>query len=94
MQITRFRYAPMMKGNYCLSVLIIFVGFMGLTISTEVEASAPINFVVGQEWSIKSASGTTAKIIIGRLEPWRDRVCVSVSIVDIPTPQGDPALAA
>jgi hypothetical protein len=43
----------------------------------------------GQEWSIKSASPTTAKVIIGRVEPWRDNIAVSVSIVDLPIPQGD-----
>ncbi len=80
----------MMNGNYGLSALIAFVGFIGLARSTGVEASAPINFVAGQEWSIKSASPTTAKVIIGRVEPWRDKVSVSVSIVDIPIPQGDP----
>jgi hypothetical protein len=54
-------------------------------------ASAPTpDLAAGQEWSIKSASPTTAKVIIGRVEPWRDKVSVSVSIVDIPIPQGNP----
>ena len=44
--------------------------------------------VVGQMWSIKSASHTTAKIIIGRIEPWNGKVAVHVSIVDIPIPRG------
>src|SRR5215469_11503010 len=48
------------------------------------------DFAPGQEWSIKSASPTTAKVIIGRVGSWRDRVCVSVSVVDIPIPQGMP----
>lgn len=48
------------------------------------------NFAPGQEWSIKSALPTTAKIIVGRVEPWGNKVCVNVSIVDIPIPQGDP----
>jgi hypothetical protein len=46
------------------------------------------DFAPGQEWSIKSASPTTAKVIIGRVGPWRDKVCVNVSIIDIPIPQG------
>lgn len=45
-------------------------------------------FSPGQEWSVKSASSTTAKVIIGRVEPWGNTVSVSVSIVDIPIPQG------
>jgi hypothetical protein len=54
-------------------------------------ASAPTSDLApGQEWSIKSASLTTAKVIIGRVEPWRDTVAVSVSIVDIPIRQGEP----
>ena len=50
-------------------------------------AQAP-DFVPGQEWSIKSASPTTAKVIIGHVEPWGNTVSVSVSVVDIPTPKG------
>jgi hypothetical protein len=45
---------------------------------------------VGQMWSIRSASPTTVKIIIGRVEPWENKVCVNVSIVDIPIPEGLP----
>lgn len=52
---------------------------------------APISiFAPGQKWSIKSAAPTTATIIIGRVEAWRDKVCISVSIVDIPVPPGMP----
>ncbi len=47
--------------------------------------SAPIpDFAPGQEWSIKSTSPTTAKVVIGRVEAWQNTVCVSVSIVDVP----------
>jgi hypothetical protein len=48
------------------------------------------HFAPGQEWSIKSASPTTAKVIIGRVERWEGKVSVSVSIVNIPIPQGMP----
>lgn len=51
---------------------------------------SPPNFAPGQEWSIRSATPTTAKIIVGRVEPWGSKVCVNVSIVDIPIPQGNP----
>ena len=48
------------------------------------------DFAPGQMWSIKSASPTTAKIIIGRIEVWNSKVAVHVSIIDIPIPQGAP----
>jgi hypothetical protein len=54
------------------------------------EAPSP-DFAVGQEWSIKSASPTTAKVVIGRVEDWRDKVVVQVSIIDIPIPAGLPS---
>ncbi|MES5484928.1 hypothetical protein QMZ05_19395 [Bradyrhizobium sp. INPA03-11B] len=44
-------------------------------------------FAPGQEWSIKSSSTTTAKLIIGRIEPWSGRVVVEVTLVDVPIPQ-------
>jgi hypothetical protein len=37
---------------------------------------------VGQEWSVKSSF--PIKVIIGRIEPWRDKVAVHVSVIDIP----------
>jgi hypothetical protein len=46
------------------------------------------DLAAGQEWSIKSASPTTAKVIIDRLEPWLEKVVVHVSVVDVPIPQG------
>lgn len=49
-------------------------------------------FAVGQEWSIKSSTQSTAKVIIGRIEPWRDKTAVHVSIVDIPVSQETDAL--
>ena len=48
------------------------------------------DFATGQEWSIKSTAPTTAKVIIGRVEAWHDSVAISVSIVDVPIPQGNP----
>src|ERR1700749_4126663 len=46
------------------------------------------DFVPGQEWSIKSSVPTTPKVIIGRLEKWRNKVCVHVSIIDIRLSKG------
>jgi hypothetical protein len=45
-------------------------------------------FAPGQIWSIKSALPTTAKVIIDRIEPWRKKVVVHVSIIDVPIPDG------
>lgn len=41
-------------------------------------------FAVGQEWSIRSTSETTAKVVIGRIEVRQGRVIVNVAVVDIP----------
>jgi hypothetical protein len=47
------------------------------------------DFAPGQEWSIRSTAPTTAKVIIGRVESWSgDRIAVSISVIDVPTPQG------
>jgi hypothetical protein len=44
----------------------------------------------GQIWSITSETPTTAKVIIGRVEPWGGGTAVHVSIIDIPIPEGRP----
>ncbi len=51
------------------------------------ESNADPNFAEGQEWSIKSAPHSTIKAIIGRIEPWKNKIAVHVSIVDIPISQ-------
>jgi len=45
------------------------------------------DFAEGQEWSIKGVPQSTAKVIIGRIESWKDKIAVHVSIVDIPDSQ-------
>jgi hypothetical protein len=55
-------------------------------------STAGSGFAVGQEWSIKSSTQSTAKVIIGRIEPWGDKTAVHVSIVDIPISQETDAL--
>lgn len=52
--------------------------------------SATPDFAPGQEWSIKSVSPTTAKVIIGQVEPWRGKVVVQVSVIDVPIPSSAP----
>jgi len=55
--------------------------------ATAEDASDPV-FEAGQEWSIESGSG--AKIVIGRVEDWRNEKAIHVSIVDIQVPPGLP----
>lgn len=46
------------------------------------------HFAVGQEWSLKSAAGAPAKIVIGMIEPLRGKTVVHVAIIDIPVHPG------
>jgi hypothetical protein len=66
-----------------LCVLAAIIGFCGPSSSAQ---ELP-DFAVGQEWLIKSVPPGTAKVIIGRIEPWRNKVVVHVSIVDLPVSQ-------
>jgi len=52
-------------------------------VPTGLAAEPVVAFAPGQMWTIKNSP---AKIIIGRVEPWRGRTAVHVSVVDIPTP--------
>ncbi|MBI3504966.1 MAG: hypothetical protein HY059_09010 [Proteobacteria bacterium] len=59
-------------------------------------AAAPVQRVVaaepefapGQLWSLKAAS--PIKVIVGKVEPWRDTVAVHVAVIDVPIPPGLP----
>jgi len=44
----------------------------------------------GQEWSIKSLSPTTAKVVIDRIEPWKNQTVIHISIVDISMSSSQP----
>jgi hypothetical protein len=48
----------------------------------------PPDFQPGQLWSLKAAS--PIRVIIGKVEPWRDTVAVHVSLIDVPIPPGLP----
>jgi hypothetical protein len=71
-----------------------FFAIVALTIALAVRAQTartpPADFAPGQMWSIKSASPTLARVIIGRIELWDDKVAVHVSVVDVPIPSGAP----
>jgi len=73
---------------------VVFVTFAMASVLLAVRADAastPIpNFAPGQEWSIKSASPTTARVVIGRVEKWKGKLAIHVSIIDISIPQGMP----
>ena len=53
-------------------------------------AHAQRAFASGQVWSIKAAPPTSAKVVIGRIEPLNGSIVVHVSIVDVPVPPGLP----
>jgi len=72
----------------CLFLLLAMAAVAWPAYAQPAAAPSP-DFAPGQEWSIRSTAPTTAKVIIGRVEPWGgDRIAVSVSIVDVPNPQG------
>jgi hypothetical protein len=52
------------------------------------------NFAPGQLWSINSATPTTAKVVIGRIEALNGKVAVHVSLIDIVIPSGAPNAGA
>ena len=66
-----------------LYLLVAMVEFCGPSLSAQ---ELP-DFAVGQEWLIKSIPPGTAKVIIGRIEPWGGKVAIHVSIVDLPVRQ-------
>src|SRR5882724_7463333 len=87
-QRVRRSYEASMLTRVLLAVLMI--ASAGFAIGAETATGPAPEFALGQEWSIKSASPTTAKAVIDRLEPWHEKVVVHVSIVDLPIPQGLP----
>ena len=48
------------------------------------------SFALGQMWSIKSDVPTTARVVIGRIEPFGSQTVVHVSIINVPIPNGVP----
>jgi hypothetical protein len=72
----------------CLLSSWVFTSLVMTSVGEDLSHSHPVpDFAVGQEWSIESSSRSTAKIVIGRIEPWRDKIAVHVAIVDIPNSQ-------
>jgi len=78
----------LMRKVAALYLVAAMIGFYGQSLSAQ---DLP-DFAVGQEWLIKSIPPGTVKVIIGRIEPCRDKVVVHVSIVDLPAPQEAGAL--
>lgn len=58
------------------------------TAHANVASAEKRDFRVGQMWSIKSATSTTAKIVIGRIDTSNDLTTVHTSLIDIPLPRG------
>jgi hypothetical protein len=64
---------------------LIFISFAMIGVGKDLSLPHPVTgFIVGQEWSIKSSQRSTVKIVIGRIEPWQDKIAVHVAILDIP----------
>jgi hypothetical protein len=63
------------------------VALLVLCLSSPAWAQQP-DLAVGQEWSIKAAPPSSAKVVIGRIETINGREIVSVSIIDVPTDHG------
>jgi hypothetical protein len=55
-----------------------------LAMTSASDSNKEQDFTAGQEWSIKCTPPTTAKVVIGRVEPWMNKIAVHVSIVDLP----------
>jgi hypothetical protein len=60
-----------------------------LTASSDIANALDPDFAPGQVWSIKSPVPTTAKVVIGLIEPWHDKIAVHVRVIDIPAPASD-----
>jgi hypothetical protein len=77
-----------MPGLVRTALLVLSLTVLGMTPMTAGDLSADLK--VGQVWSIRSPSPTTAKVIIGGLEDWHGEAIVHVSMVDVPIPDGAP----
>jgi hypothetical protein len=75
-------------------LLLVWLALMALIVALSAHAEDNVvrapDFAPGQVWSIKSDSPTTAKVIIGRIEPWKDKVAVHCTVIEIPLPKRGP----
>jgi hypothetical protein len=71
-----------LKGALCLQWVRVIPLFF-LAMASAGESPVDPDFAVGQEWSLKSSTLSTAKIVIGRIEPWKNKIAIHVSIIDI-----------
>src|SRR5690349_6023482 len=76
-----------MARTRLLALLVILVS-AATPVWPETANTAKPEFAPGQVWSIKAASPTTTKVVIGRVEPWNGRVAISISLIDVPMPAG------
>lgn len=62
------------------------LAFLIFAISAAFAARADVvpSLAKGQVWSIKSSSPSTAKVVIARIEPWKDKTVVHICIIDFP----------
>ena len=69
----------------CLLSVWILVSLTVPSVSEDISRSYTTpNFAIGQEWTVKTPSLSTAKIIIGRIEPFQNKTVIHITIIDIP----------
>jgi hypothetical protein len=67
-------------------VLLLMTTLLALGQYAEAANTTTPALATGQMWSIKSPSPTTAKVIIGRVEQWNQKIVMHISVIDVPIP--------
>ena len=65
-----------------------FAATLALIAGNTAGQDAPIAFAPGQEWTIKAEPPSAIKVVVGRIEPFGKAVAVSVTLLDVPCPEG------
>jgi hypothetical protein len=71
-----------------VTAIVLVAGFV-IAGNFALAAGSQSDFAPGQMWSVK---GSSAKVIVVRVEQWHDRIAVHISIIDIPAPPDLPWL--
>jgi hypothetical protein len=67
--------------------VLLTAGLLAIVFASAITDEAfPQSVAVGQVWTIKSSSPTSAKVVIGRVETRSEAHIIHVSIIDIPDP--------
>lgn len=70
--------------------VLVFLQIVMLSVGVSSHAGDKLKqpFAVGQMWSLKSSDKTSPNIVIGRIEPWNDKVVVHISVINVLVPEG------